>query len=45
MSEYNWSRKTLTQLLNEAGFEVTAFKGSGRFPYLWKSMFLKAHIA
>ena len=39
-----WSRKTLTQLLEESGFEVVEFKGSGRFPYLWKSMFIKARI-
>jgi 2-polyprenyl-3-methyl-5-hydroxy-6-metoxy-1,4-benzoquinol methylase len=39
-----WSRKTLTQLLQEFGFEVMDFKGSGRFPYLWKSMFIKARI-
>ena len=39
-----WSRKTLTQLLVEFGFDVTEFKGSGRFPYLWKSMFIKARI-
>src|SRR5690606_31358887 len=35
-----WSRKTLTQLLEEKGFEVTAFKGCGRLPYLWKSMLI-----
>ncbi len=39
-----WSRKTLTQLLEEFGFEVMQFKGSGRFPLLWKSMFIKAKI-
>jgi 2-polyprenyl-3-methyl-5-hydroxy-6-metoxy-1,4-benzoquinol methylase len=39
-----WSRKTLTQLLTEQGFKVTEFKGSGRIPYLWKSMFIKAII-
>lgn len=39
-----WSRKTLTKLLDEFGFEVVSFKGSGRFPYLWKSMFIKARI-
>lgn len=39
-----WSLKTLTQLLNEYGFEFIAFKGSGRVPYLWKSMFIKAKI-
>lgn len=39
-----WSRRTLTALLEEFGFEVIEFKGSGRFPYLWKSMFIKARI-
>ena len=37
-----WSRKTLTQLLKNNGFEVQAFSGVGRFPYLWKSMILVA---
>lgn len=37
-----WSRATLTQLLQEAGFDVTAFHGVGRLPYLWKSMVLMA---
>jgi 2-polyprenyl-6-hydroxyphenyl methylase/3-demethylubiquinone-9 3-methyltransferase len=36
-----WSRKTLSALFDEAGFDVTQFHGSGRLPYLWKSMFLK----
>jgi 2-polyprenyl-3-methyl-5-hydroxy-6-metoxy-1,4-benzoquinol methylase len=40
-----WSKKTLTQLLEEFGFEVIDFKGAGRFPYLWKSMFIKARIS
>lgn len=37
-----WSRKTLTRLLRDNGFEVTAFSGVGRLPYLWKSMVLVA---
>lgn len=37
-----WSRKTLTVLFREAGFEITQFKGVGRMPYLWKSMVLVA---
>lgn len=37
-----WSKKTLTSLLNEFGFEVVQFRGSGRLPYLWKSMFVSA---
>ncbi|WP_410219992.1 class I SAM-dependent methyltransferase [Pedobacter sp.] len=40
-----WSRKTLTALLKEQGFQVTHFKGCGRFPYLWKSMVIRATIA
>ena len=39
-----WSRKTLTQLLEEQGFIVTHFIGCGRIPYLWKSMVIKARI-
>ncbi|HUG46680.1 MAG TPA: methyltransferase domain-containing protein [Sphingomicrobium sp.] len=35
-----WSRKTLTKLLSDAGFEVIAFHGVGRLPFLWKSMVL-----
>lgn len=37
-----WSRRTLTRLLQENGFEVVAFHGVGRLPYLWKSMILVA---
>jgi len=37
-----WSKKSLTQLLEENGFIVTEFSGVGRFPYLWKSMVLVA---
>ena len=39
-----WSKKTLTELLNEQGFTVTNFIGAGRVPYLWKSMIIKAKI-
>jgi 2-polyprenyl-3-methyl-5-hydroxy-6-metoxy-1,4-benzoquinol methylase len=39
-----WSIKTLTNLLEESGFQIVEFRGSGRFPYLWKSMFIKAKI-
>ena len=35
-----WSRATLTQLLSEEGFAVSEFVGTGRLPYLWKSMIL-----
>ena len=37
-----WSKRTLTLLLEEAGFEVLRFFGAGRVPYLWKSMILVA---
>lgn len=40
-----WSRKTLTALLEEFGFEVTEFQGAGRLPYLWKSMILRAKLS
>jgi 2-polyprenyl-6-hydroxyphenyl methylase/3-demethylubiquinone-9 3-methyltransferase len=37
-----WSKWTLTQLLEEAGFEVNQFRGAGRVPYFWKSMIIVA---
>jgi 2-polyprenyl-3-methyl-5-hydroxy-6-metoxy-1,4-benzoquinol methylase len=37
-----WSRKTLGRALEETGFVDIEFVGSGRLPYLWKSMVLKA---
>lgn len=37
-----WSRSTLTRLLEDNGFRVTRFLGSGRVPYFWKSMLLVA---
>lgn len=37
-----WSRRTLATLLKESGFEIVDFAGSGRFPYLWKSMIMVA---
>jgi len=40
-----WSRKTLSEALVNAGFTVTEFKGTGRIPYLWKSMIIKARRA
>lgn len=39
-----WSKKTLTLLLNESGFEVSGFRGCGRLPYLWKSMMIRARL-
>lgn len=37
-----WSCRTLTKLLQEAGFENVQFRGAGRAPYLWMSMVLSA---
>lgn len=37
-----WSRQTLAILLREVGFTETRFYGSGRCPFLWKSMILTA---
>jgi len=37
-----WSRRTLSQLLNESGFDVVRFIGAGRLPLLWKSMIIVA---
>lgn len=39
-----WSVNTLSKLLEDQGFKVIAFKGCGRWPYMWKSMILKAKI-
>ncbi len=39
-----WSRRTLTVLLDECGFQVTDFRGAGRLPYLWKSMVVRASL-
>lgn len=35
-----FSRKTLSRLLEDAGFEMVGFQGAGRVPLLWKSMVL-----
>lgn len=37
-----WSKKTLRAALLEAGFEEIEFAGSGRLPWLWKSMVVRA---
>ncbi|MDQ6670034.1 MAG: methyltransferase domain-containing protein [Chloroflexota bacterium] len=37
-----WSRATLTTLLEERGFRVIRFEGTGRVPFLWKSMIVTA---
>ena len=39
-----WSKRTLTTLLTEGGFEVIEFHGVGRLPFLWKSMILVARV-
>ena len=39
-----WSRSTLTALLTEFDFKIIEFRGSGRLPYLWKSMFVRATL-
>jgi 2-polyprenyl-3-methyl-5-hydroxy-6-metoxy-1,4-benzoquinol methylase len=39
-----WSKRTLTKILEEQGFQVIDFKGVGRIPYIWKSMLIKAII-
>lgn len=38
-----WSRRTSTDLLEEAGFAVLAFRGAGCCSWLWNSMLLSAH--
>jgi 2-polyprenyl-6-hydroxyphenyl methylase/3-demethylubiquinone-9 3-methyltransferase len=37
-----WSRSTLCALLEENGFEILDFLGSGRLAWLWKSMIVVA---
>ncbi|MBR9867914.1 MAG: class I SAM-dependent methyltransferase [Oceanospirillales bacterium] len=37
-----WSKKTITQLLEDNGFKVVGFSGVGRVTYLWKSMVIIA---
>lgn len=37
-----WSRRTLSALLEEAGFRVAGFRGVGRISYLWMSMVVTA---
>ncbi|WP_017260231.1 class I SAM-dependent methyltransferase [Pedobacter arcticus] len=39
-----WSYKSLKKILEEEGFNVTGFKGSGRVAGLWKSMIIKAKV-
>jgi 2-polyprenyl-6-hydroxyphenyl methylase/3-demethylubiquinone-9 3-methyltransferase len=35
-----FSRKTLSYMVEKAGFFNLRFRGSGRLPYLWKSMLI-----
>ncbi|NBV22683.1 MAG: class I SAM-dependent methyltransferase [Proteobacteria bacterium] len=37
-----WSRRTLYQLLGEAGFQNFQFRGAGRLPWLWMTMVVAA---
>jgi 2-polyprenyl-3-methyl-5-hydroxy-6-metoxy-1,4-benzoquinol methylase len=37
-----WSKRTITTLLESAGFNVERISGVGRFPWLWKSMVIVA---
>ncbi len=37
-----WSFRTMTQLLNNNGFDVLHLSGAGRLPYIWKSMLVVA---
>lgn len=37
-----FSPKTISQMLNEQGFEVIEIAGAGRVPYMYKSMLIKA---
>jgi 2-polyprenyl-3-methyl-5-hydroxy-6-metoxy-1,4-benzoquinol methylase len=37
-----WSKRTLTQLLQEAGFKNITFRGAGRIPGFWMTMIAKA---
>ncbi len=39
-----WSKNTLNQLLINHGFKITAFKGCGRIPFIWKSMIISAKV-
>lgn len=39
-----WSKATLSRLLTQSGFTVIKFIGCGRYPYLWKSMIIKAKL-
>lgn len=36
-----WSRKTLTRLFTDEGFQAVSFKGLGRLPWLWMTMLME----
>ena len=38
-----WSKKTLASVLTETGFNRIEFAGSGRLPWLWKSIVVRAY--
>lgn len=37
-----WSRRTISRLLEEAGFRNIQFRGAGRLPWLWMTMVVAA---
>lgn len=37
-----WSVKTLRKLLEECGFSGVRWTGAGRYPYMWKSLVMRA---
>lgn len=37
-----WSKRTLTALLTQSGYDVKEFAGIGRVSYMWKSMLMIA---
>lgn len=39
-----WSRNTLRQLFEQAGFEYVSFKGIGRMPWLWMTMLMEFRL-
>ncbi len=39
-----WSKATVNKLVTKHGFTDVIFKGTGRIPYFWKSMIIKARL-
>lgn len=39
-----WSKATLSKLVTKHGFSNVIFKGTGRIPYFWKSIIIKARL-